>query len=95
MSKGIYTVHYNEDQTLLKSGKCILMSNSFLGGIPVQAFYILGGFMPEGQTTLPASANYEEASTVMMSILLDNFDPKSKSEQASVFFFYIFTQRFK
>ena len=68
------TLDKNSDQTQ----KLPCMSK---GGIPVQAFYILGGFMPEGQTVLPEGARYEEADTVMMSILLDNYDTKSKSDE--------------
>ena len=46
-------------------------------GGPVQPYYCLGGFIPPGQG-FPQDPQYHKADAVVMSIIIDNFDPKSK-----------------
>ena len=41
------------------------------GGIPVQPYYMLGGFPDK---------NYREASAAVMTILLDNYDHRSQDQ---------------
>ena len=50
------------------------------GGLPIEPFYILGGFLEEGETTMPPNPKYEEANTVLISILVDNYDTKSDED---------------
>ena len=50
------------------------------GGIPVEPFVMLGGFLPENQKTLPESPHYEQSDTIVMTILLDNYDPNSEED---------------
>ena len=50
-------------------------------GGPISAYYILGGFIPNGNTGFPEDPKYSESTAVVMSILLDNFDPKSLDEK--------------
>ena len=45
-------------------------------GGPVQPYYCLGGFIPKGES-LPEEPEYHKAETVVMTIIIDNFDPKS------------------
>lgn len=44
------------------------------GGIPVQPFFVLGGFIPDGVSGLPQNANYQGSKAVVMSIIVDNYD---------------------
>jgi len=48
------------------------------GGIPVQPFITLGGFIPEGTSGFPKNPNYAGADTVVMSLIIDNFDAKNE-----------------
>ena len=50
-------------------------------GGPVSAYYILGGFIPNGNTGFPEDPKYEESTAAVMTIILDNFDPKSDNEE--------------
>lgn len=44
------------------------------GGIPIQPFYILGGFIPEGVMGLPENPDYHKSTAVVMSIIVNNWD---------------------
>jgi len=46
-------------------------------GGPVQPYYCLGGFIPKGEG-FPENPEYFKADAVVMSIIIDNYDPKSK-----------------
>ena len=46
-------------------------------GGPVQPYYSLGGFIPKGQS-FPENPEYHKADAVVISIINDNFDPKSQ-----------------
>merc|ERR1719228_1316237 len=46
-------------------------------GGPVQPYYSLGGFIPKGES-FPENPEYHKADAVVMSIIIDNFDPKSQ-----------------
>lgn len=48
------------------------------GGIPVQPFVTLGGFIPEGTAGFPENPNYAAADTVVMTLLVDNYDAKNE-----------------
>ncbi|QQP55526.1 Uncharacterized protein FKW44_008742, partial [Caligus rogercresseyi] len=50
------------------------------GGIPVQPFYMLGDFLPKDEP-FPKNPAYHEASVVVMSILINNYDAKSKNAE--------------
>ena len=45
-------------------------------GGPVQPYYCLGGFIPKGES-FPENPEYHKADAVVMTIIIDNFDPKS------------------
>jgi len=47
-------------------------------GGPVNPYYCLGGFIPKG-SSFPENPEYHKADAVVMSIIVDNFDPKSKN----------------
>lgn len=44
------------------------------GGIPVQPFYALGNFIPEGTVGFPKTPEYEKADTVVVTFLVNNYD---------------------
>ena len=46
-------------------------------GGPVSAYYILGGFIPNGNTGFPKNPKYYESTAIVMTIILDNYDTKS------------------
>ena len=46
-------------------------------GGPVNPYYCLGGFIPKGES-FPENPEYHKAEAVVMTIIIDNFDPKSK-----------------
>lgn len=46
-------------------------------GGPVSAYYILGGFIPNGNTGFPEDPEYFKSTAIVMSIIVDNYDPKS------------------
>ena len=52
------------------------------GGIPVQPYFVLGGFIPETETGFPADPQYNEASAVIMTFILDNYDHNSNDPYA-------------
>ena len=56
------------------------------GGIPIQPYVVLGGFLPEGTTTIPKNASYERADSVVITIIVDNYDADKaeKSDYRSV-----------
>ena len=58
-----------------ESDKLNISCMSKWGG-PVQPYYCLGGFIPKGES-LPEEPEYHKAETVVMTIIIDNFDPKS------------------
>ena len=48
-------------------------------GGPVQPYYSLGGFIPKGES-FPENPEYHKSDAVVMSIIIDNFDPKSQDQ---------------
>ena len=44
------------------------------GGIPIQPYWILGGFIPENVTGFPENPNYENSTAVTMNFIVNNFD---------------------
>ena len=48
------------------------------GGLPMFPFVILGGFLPEGTTGYPENPDYANATAVVLTFLVNNFDAKSK-----------------
>ena len=44
------------------------------GGIPVQPYFVLGGFIPENSVGFPADPQYNEADAVVITFILDNYD---------------------
>ena len=50
-------------------------------GGPVNPYYVLGGFIPGGNTGFPENPKYHESTAVVISIIIDNFDPKSSNPQ--------------
>ncbi|XP_040569202.2 LOW QUALITY PROTEIN: NPC intracellular cholesterol transporter 1-like [Lepeophtheirus salmonis] len=50
------------------------------GGIPVQPYYMLGGFIPENEP-FPQNPSYHEASAVVMSIMINNYDHNSPNPE--------------
>jgi hypothetical protein len=53
------------------------------GGLPMQPFVVLGGFIPEDVDGFPEKPEYEKSTAVVMTFLLDNYDGKS-TEQADI-----------
>ena len=51
------------------------------GGIPVQPFFVLGGFIPPGQQGLGENPKYLESTAVVMSVIVDNFDLYSEDPE--------------
>jgi hypothetical protein len=47
------------------------------GGIPIQPYIVLGGFLPEGTTEFPKKPEYEKADSVVITFIVDNFDAKA------------------
>lgn len=47
------------------------------GGIPVQPYFVLGGFIHENETAFPVDPEYEKATAVVMTFLVDNYDGHS------------------
>ena len=48
------------------------------GGIPIQPYWTLGGFIPENVTGFPEQPIYEDSTAVSMNIIVNNFDPHSE-----------------
>jgi len=48
-------------------------------GGPVQPYYALGGFIPQGES-FPANPEYHKSTAIVMSIILDNYDKKSDKQ---------------
>ena len=49
------------------------------GGVPVEAFFVLGGFLPEGVTSIPKDAKFEEANSVLINFVVNNYDSKNEA----------------
>eukprot|EP00092_Neocalanus_flemingeri_P034693 GFUD01037748.1.p1 GENE.GFUD01037748.1~~GFUD01037748.1.p1 ORF type:complete len:796 (-),score=140.04 GFUD01037748.1:17-2356(-) len=49
-------------------------------GGPVNPYYVLGGFIPEGEK-FPQKPEYYKSQAIVMQIIIDNFDPKSEKEE--------------
>jgi len=50
-------------------------------GGPVNPYYVLGGFIPGGNTGFPENPKYHESTAVVISIIINNFDPKSSDPE--------------
>ena len=50
-------------------------------GGPVSPYYILGGFIPNRNTGFPKDPQYHESTAIVMTIIINNFDPKSTEEE--------------
>ena len=48
------------------------------GGIPVQPFFALGGFIPEHIKGFPKDPKYQKATAVIVTFIVNNYDAKSK-----------------
>ena len=46
-------------------------------GGPVNAYYMLGGFIPKGES-FPENPEYHRANAIVLTIILDNYDKKSR-----------------
>ena len=44
------------------------------GGIPIQPFIVLGGFLPEDVKGFPKNPDYAAADSVVMTFIVDNYD---------------------
>jgi hypothetical protein len=51
------------------------------GGLPIQPYIVLGGFLKEGETQMPKSPNYQDADSVVVTFIVDNYDP-NKAEKS-------------
>ena len=51
------------------------------GGIPIQPYWMLGGFIPENVTGFPENPNYENSTAVTMNFIVNNFDSHSDDEE--------------
>ena len=51
------------------------------GGIPIQPYWILGGFIPENVTGFPENPNYENSTAVTMNFIVNNFDYHSDNAE--------------
>ena len=49
-------------------------------GGPVNPYYVLGGFIPEGEA-FPKNPVYEKSEAIVMQIIINNFDPHSEKEE--------------
>ena len=49
-------------------------------GGPVNPYYVLGGFIPEGEA-FPKNPEYEKSEAIVMQIIINNFDPHSEKEE--------------
>ena len=48
------------------------------GGIPIQPFFALGGFIPEGIKGFPKDPEYQKATAVVVTFIGNNYDAKSR-----------------
>ena len=48
------------------------------GGVPMQPYWILGGFIPEDTKGFPENPRYEHSTAVVVNIIVNNFDSKSE-----------------
>ena len=46
-------------------------------GGPVNAYYMLGGIIPKGES-FPENPEYHRANAIVLTIILDNYDKKSR-----------------
>ena len=44
------------------------------GGIPIQPFIVLGGFLPADLKGFPKNPDYSVADSVVMTFIVDNYD---------------------
>jgi Niemann-Pick C1 protein len=49
-------------------------------GGPVNPYWVLGGFIPEGEA-FPENPDYEKSEAIVMQIIINNFDPHSEKEE--------------
>ena len=49
-------------------------------GGPVSPYYILGGFIPSNTSGFPEDPQYHESTALVLTIIIDNFDPKSSND---------------
>jgi hypothetical protein len=61
---------------MLKETHALKMGISCMseGGIPIQPFIVLGGFLPEGLRGFPKNPDYSPADSVVMTFIVDNYD---------------------
>ena len=43
-------------------------------GIPVQPYFVLGGFIPDGTKGFPDEPDYNRATAVVITFILDNYN---------------------
>ena len=51
------------------------------GGIPIQPYWVLGGFIPDNVTGFPESPDYEKSTAVTMNFIVNNFDAHSEDPE--------------
>ena len=44
------------------------------GGIPIQPYIALGGFLPDDIKGFPKNPEYEAADSIVMTFIVDNYD---------------------
>lgn len=54
------------------------------GGLPMFPFVVLGGFLPEGTSGFPSQPEYVKANAVVLTFLVNNFDPNSIDRDVQV-----------
>ena len=69
---------FRRNPALPKDGMTPELGCMSKGGIPIQPFYILGGFIPEGVMGLPENPDYHKSTAVVMSIIVNNWDMYSE-----------------
>ena len=47
-------------------------------------YVVLGGFLPDGTTGYPENPDYANASAVVLTFLVNNFDAKSKDRSVQI-----------
>ena len=51
------------------------------GGIPVQPYFVLGGFVDENATHFPKDPDYSKATALVITLLVDNYDIHSSDPE--------------
>lgn len=71
----------NNPTTNLQADTTFGLSCMSKWGGPVNPYYVLGGFIPSGNTGFPEHPRYHESTAIVISIIINNFDPKSSNPE--------------